>query len=98
MNSVNKKDKAFDEISSTFLVLIFLSIIVSIWIALQADMPGSIGHGGFFYIIYPGIIGIAILLLYLVSLFIIPKWKTVLGWTCILINLITGICFMHIEF
>tara|TARA_R110002051_G_scaffold78683_1_gene142294 strand:+ start:1250 stop:1552 length:303 start_codon:yes stop_codon:yes gene_type:complete len=93
-NQLENNEKPFTEISYTFLVLIFISIIASISIAMMADMPDSIGFGGFVYLIGPLLIGIVILVLYISMLFFKPKWKTILGTVAIIINICVGLYFM----
>ncbi|MDO1500946.1 hypothetical protein Q2T40_12470 [Winogradskyella maritima] len=86
----DNKEKPYTTVTILMAMAIFLSIILSIAIALNADMPASIGHGGFMYIIGPGFYGILVLILYLVSVGVRPEWKFVSGLACILINISIG--------
>ena len=97
-NKYHKVERIFNEISITYLILIFISILFSITIALQADISDSSGHGGLIYIIGPGLLGLLIIIFYLISLFISPKSNTILGITSIVINIIIGFIFMFTEF
>lgn len=87
-------DKAYTETSIKYLISIFLSIIASITIALEADIPASSGHGGLILIFGPGIIGILVMFVYMGSLSIFPEKKVIFGIIAILINLGVGIYFM----
>ena len=89
-----EKGKAYTETSIKYLISIFFSIIASIAIALKADISPSSGHGGFLYIIGPGLIGILIMIVYMASLSTFPKKKEMFGIIAILINLGVGIYFM----
>jgi hypothetical protein len=93
-NSIIEQKKVFTQVNLKFLVAIFFSIFVSIWIALKADMPDSIGFGGFIYIIGPGLIGLFIMILYLIFSMIKPKWKIILGILSILLNIGIGFYYM----
>ncbi|RKS42532.1 hypothetical protein BC962_3257 [Gillisia mitskevichiae] len=95
---LEEKDKALNDLSIKFLIFIFLSIIASVIISLQADIPPSSGHGGFIYIIIPVITGVSILFLYLISLTIKPRKKIVLGIISIVVNILTGIICSITEF
>ncbi|TRO66808.1 hypothetical protein [Christiangramia sabulilitoris] len=88
---LGEQDKALTDSSIKLLTFTFLSIIASVIISLQADIPASSGHGGFIYIIIPVISGVAILFLYLISLTIKPRKKIILGVLSIVLNIITGI-------
>ncbi|NAS13688.1 hypothetical protein [Poritiphilus flavus] len=90
--------KSFDEVSMTFIALIFISIILSISIALMADISPSSGHGGFIYIIIPGLIGLLSLLVYVVLIAIKPRFKYIFGIAFILANLIAGYVMMNSTF
>ena len=89
-----KIDKAYTETSIKYLISIFFSIIASIAIAWEADIPASSGHGGFILIFGPGIMGILVMLVYIVSLSVFPAKKVILGIISILINLGVGAYFM----
>ena len=90
--------KAYTETSIKYLISIFFSIVASIAIAWEADFPASSGHGGFIYLIGPGIIGIIVMLIYLGSLTTFPEKKVIFGIVAILVNLGIGIYFMFSTF
>ncbi|MEM9076344.1 MAG: hypothetical protein AAGC43_04855 [Bacteroidota bacterium] len=96
--NLEKPVKRFDEVSITFIVLIFISIIFSISIALMADIPASSGHGGLIYVIGPGFIGLLLIIAYLVVLITKPQWKYIFGTVFIVVNLVTGFIFMNTAF
>jgi hypothetical protein len=89
LNDDNKK-KALTSVTALMSLAIFMSIVFSVVIALNADMPASIGHGGFMYIIGPSFYGLLVLIFYLVSLGVRPDFKFALGIISILINLLIG--------
>ncbi|WP_162623213.1 hypothetical protein [Confluentibacter sediminis] len=86
----DNKNKPYTSVTILMGMAIFISIILSIVIALNADMPASIGHGGFMYIIGPCFYGILVLILYLISVGVRPDWKFILGLVCVLINVCIG--------
>ena len=89
-----KEHKAITEVSIKLIFGIVLSIILSVLIALNADISPSAGHGGFLYIIGPGIIGSIILIFYLISLGFKPELKYSVGLISILSNILVGIFYM----
>lgn len=93
-NMKAEDNKTFSQVNLKFLVAIFFSIFISIWIALKADKPDSIGFGGFIYIIGPGLIGVFTMILYLIFSMIKPKWKIILGILSILFNIGIGFYYM----
>ena len=97
-NNVIELDKAFTSASTKIIFAVFLSIVLSVAIALNAYISASSGHGGFIYIIGPCAFGIIVLILYLASLGIRPKWKFVLGLLSILLNICIGFYFMFTNF
>ena len=92
------KESAYTKLSIHLLIAVFMSVLLSISIALNADIPASSGHGGFIYILGPGAIGIIVLVLYLLLLPIWPQKKVILGLNSILINIIIGFYFMFTDF
>ncbi|MCR9263040.1 hypothetical protein [Flagellimonas pelagia] len=96
--NLEKPVKSFDEVSITFIVLIFISIIFSISIALMADISASSGHGGLIYVIGPTLVGLLLIVIYLVVLITKPQWKYIFGTAFIIANLITGFIFMNTTF
>ena len=93
-NNDMELDKAFTSASTKIIFAVFLSIVLSVAIALNYSISASQGHGGFIYILGPCAFGIIVLILYLASLGIRPKWKFVLG----LINICIGFYFMFTDF
>lgn len=93
-----KSEKALTSVSIKLIFGIFLSIILSVVIALNADTPPSSGHGGLVLIIGPGAIGLIVLLLYLISLGFKPQKKYILGLTSIFLNVLTGFYYMLFSF
>ncbi|WP_228853490.1 hypothetical protein [Aegicerativicinus sediminis] len=93
----DNKTKPFTSVSALMLMAIIISIFLSTTIALNAEISASSGHGGFIYIIYPSLYGIIILMGYLVSLGLIPKWKYALGISCVLLNIVIGLIYALIE-
>ena len=85
--------KAYTDVTALMGVSIFMSIICSVIIALNADMPGSIGHGGFIYIIGPSFFGLAILIIYLVLVTFKPRLKFLTGVAGIMLNLLVGLMY-----
>ncbi|MCK0109344.1 hypothetical protein MWU58_08565 [Flavobacteriaceae bacterium S0825] len=90
----DNRKKAFTSVTALMSFAIFISIILSVVIALNADMPQSIGYGGFDYIIRPSIFGILVLILYLSSVGAKPNLKFTLGLVSILINVCIGLVFL----
>lgn len=72
---------------------VVMSTLLSIIIALNANISPSSGHGGFIYIFGPGVSGIAIVTLHVVFVKIIPKLKFTLGLISIYINIAVGFMF-----
>lgn len=93
----DNKTKPYTMVTTLMGVAIFLSIILSIAIVLSADMPDSIGFGGFTYIIRPSFYGILVLILYLVSVKVRPDWKFISGLVCVMINVIIGLIYFLSE-
>ena len=93
-----KMNKAITEVSIKLIFGIVLSIILSVIIALNADIPPSAGHGGFVLIIGPGVIGLIVLLSFLIFLGIRPQKKYVLGLISIILNLVIGFYYMLSSF
>jgi len=60
--------KAFTSVTAIMSIAIVMSTLLSIVIALQAEMPPSIGFGGFYYIFGPGILGIIVLVFYFIGI------------------------------
>ena len=89
----DNKHKPYTTVTTLMGVAIFLSIILSIVIALNADMPASIGFGGFMYIIGPGFYGILVLILYLIAVKERPDWKFISGLVCVFINVVIGLIY-----
>ena len=89
----DNKNKPYTSVTTLMGIAVFISIILSIVIALNADMPASIGHGGFMYIIGPGFYGILVLILYSVSVGVRPDWKFISGLVCVLINISIGLVY-----
>ena len=87
-------DKAYTETSIKYLISIFFSIVASIAIAWEADIPASSGHGGLILIFGPGFMGILVMFVYIVSLSSFPEKKVIFGIIAILINLGVGTYFM----
>jgi len=94
----DNKEKSFTSTSIHLLIAVFMSIILSVAIALNAEIPASSGHGGFINIIGPGIYGLIVLVLYLVFLRIWPEWKFLFGLVCIITNISIGFYFMLTDF
>lgn len=90
--------KAFTAASFELLLAMFLSTIISVAIALEADIPDSSGHGGFIYIIIPAISGIGFLTLYLISLLAIPSQKFLLGVLGVILNICVGIIVLNTDY
>lgn len=93
----DNKEKAFTKSSIHLLIAVFFSILLSIGIALKAEIPASSGHGGFLYIIAPLIFGILIFVIYLAFLRISPEWKLFSGLISILMNIGIGFYFMFTD-
>lgn len=87
-------EKRFTQINIKFLVAMLFSILVSVIIALQADMPDSIGFGGFTYIIEPALIGLLSMLFYSIFSIRIPSKKIILGVIGIVFNICIGFYYM----
>jgi len=94
----DKKQKAITDVSIKLIFGIFLSIILSVLIAVNADIPPSAGHGFYIWIIGPGLMGLMILLFYLTSLIVKPQQKYILGLTSIFLNVFIGFYFMLSSF
>ena len=92
------KEKPFTSVSLQLLFAVFMSILLAVAIALNADIPASSGHGGLIYIIGPSLFGLFVFILYLASLGIRPKLKFVLGLVSILINISIGFYYMLTDF
>ena len=90
--------KRFTSVSYQLLFALVLSTIISITIALQADIPASSGHGGFVYIIVPALWGIGIFILYFISLLALPKHKFLLGLLGIMANVCVGLVVMGTDY
>lgn len=89
----DNEKKAFTSVTGLMSIAILFSILLSVIIALNADMPADIGYGGFEYIFGPGIFGILILILYLIAVGVKPNLKFIIGIISALINL--GIGFFY---
>ena len=96
--SNDEKEKVFNSVSLKLIFAIILSIILSIAIALNADIPDSIGHGGFTYIIAPAIFGFVILSLYSLAIVLRPKRKFTFGLLSIILNIVIGLYYMISDF
>jgi len=95
---LEEKNKAYTELSIKILIIVFFSIVASVVISLQKEIPASSGHGGFVYIIIPAMIGSLVFFLYLISLTIDPKRKISLGIISVMLNLVTGMICSITEF
>ena len=93
-----EKEKSFTELSIKFLIIVFFSIIASIIISLEKEIPASSGHGAFVYIIIPGMVGILVFFVYIISLTIEPKRKILFGIISVMLNLAVGIVCSMTEF
>jgi len=85
--------KAYTDVTAYLGAALFMSIISSVVIALQADMPASIGYGGFIYIIGPSAFGVAVLIVYFILVNFKPGLKFLLGLAGIVLILFFGICY-----
>lgn len=95
---IEEIEKSFTELSIKILIIVFLSIVASVVISLQKDIPASSGHGGFVYIIFPAMVGFLVFFLYIVSLKIEPKRKILFGIISVILNLATGFVCSVTEF
>ena len=93
-----EKEKSFTELSIKFLIIVFFSIVASIIISFEKEIPASSGHGAFVYIIIPGMVGVLVFFVYIISLIIEPKRKILFGIISVMLNLLTGIICSMTEF
>lgn len=90
----DNEHEPYTSVTTLMGIAIFISVILSIVIALNTNMSASVGHGGLIYIIGPAFYGMLILILYLVLVVFRPIWKFISGLACVLINISIGFAFL----
>ena len=101
---LNQKDKRETELSKKYLTEqtitivggIFLSVIVSLTISLNADIPDGYGLGGLLWIFGPVFFGAISILAYLIGLLLNRKLRIYGGLVCILFNIGVGIYYYQL--
>ncbi|WP_305982133.1 hypothetical protein [Roseivirga thermotolerans] len=91
-------EKFMDDKTEKFLMGILLSVITSFALSSSASLPENSGLGGLLWLFAPPFIGGLTFFLFVLLLAFNKKLKTIIGWVCIGVNLLTGLYLLFLLY